>query len=168
MNWKHGLATLFLLAGTLVPLAAQDYQVGLSPEEIAAFATLTLTPIAPREDLMYDRRYMKLTGGAEVFDAPNGNVVRTLDPGYVYVTALGGDDNGFTRINRTEWVRTEMLKSMSALISPFTGIELPADPLPHPIGWALVDTYVSSVPGVEVNKDDPNAVLVNKYDRLNL
>ena len=168
MNLKHGLAALFLLAGTLVPLAAQDDQVGISAEEISTFPILTLTSLTPREDLMYDRRYMKLTGGAEVFDAPNGAVVRTLDPGYVYVTALGGDDNGFTRINRSEWVRSEMLTSMSHLISPFTGIELPPEPLPHPIGWALVDTYVSSVPGIVANEDTADAVLVRKYDRLNL
>lgn len=167
MNWKRGFAALMLLGGSLIPLSAQDNQVGLSAEDIAALPTVTLTPLTPREDLMFDRRYMKLTGGAEIFDAPNGNVVRTLDPGFVYVTTLGGDDNGFTRINRTEWVRTEMLQSISWLISPFTGVELPAEALPYPIGWALVDTYVSSVPGVEVSEDDPNAVLVKKYDRLN-
>jgi len=86
----------------------------------------------------------------------------------VYVTALK-DEGDWTRINRSEWVPTSTLQSMSYAMSPFTGIPLPAEalPLPHPIGWALDDTYVSSAPGIDPNKDDPNAVMVHQYDVLN-
>jgi lipoprotein-anchoring transpeptidase ErfK/SrfK len=32
----------------------------------------------------------------------------------------------------------------------------------------LVDTYASTIPGVEATEDDPNAVLLKKYDRINI
>lgn len=167
MNWKHGLAACVMAGSLLLPLAAQDDEVGLSASEIAALPEVTLTPLEPRTDLMHDRRYMRLLGGAEVYDAPNGTLVRTLDPGFVYVTALR-DENGWTRINRNEWVRSEMVQGMNWIVSDFTGVPLPEEALPHPIGWILVDTAVSAVPGEWADPKAADATLLSKYDRVNL
>lgn len=78
-----------------------------------------------------------------------------------------GEENGWTRINRNEWVTSDMITPLTNSISSFTGIPLPAEPLPHPIGWALVDTYLSSVPGVWADKNTEGARLVSKYEALN-
>lgn len=62
MNWKHGIAALILLGSTFMPLAAEGDYTGLTAAQIEAFSKPTLTPLIPNEDLMYDRRYMKLAG----------------------------------------------------------------------------------------------------------
>src|SRR5688572_25457094 len=85
--------------------SCQPQQFGLTAEQIAALPQVTLTQLEPNTTLMYDRRYRQIPNGASVYDAPDGNIIRVIDPGLVYVTTYK-DENGWTRINRAEWVKT--------------------------------------------------------------
>lgn len=116
------------------------------------------------EGLLHDRRYMRVENGADVYDAPNGNVVRTLSPGFVFLTTRR-DNGGWSEINTGEYVRTSMLTNVNGGISRFAGVFLPGG-LPHPIGWALQSTWTVNAPGVEPVKNV--GTRINKYDRLNL
>jgi hypothetical protein len=140
---------------------------GLTAEQIAAINHAAVTQLEPNTSLMYDRRYMRITGGTNVYDAPNGNVLRWMDPGFVFVTAYP-DENGWTRINRAEWVPTENMVS-ARTVSSFTGIFLP-DPMPaeYSYAWALVDIYASTVPGVEAPEDADESLLIPRYSLLNI
>ena len=56
-----------------------------------------------------------------IYDAPNGNVVDTLDQGFNYITIKNTVD-GWTEIDTDRWVQTENLKEV--LPSRFGGVLL--------------------------------------------
>lgn len=178
---KKILLVFGLLLAAVVPLIAQgcldtcredstDSPVvvtytgpGLSPQSIAAIPKTPLFSLTPDRDLMYNRSYMQVFGPVTVHDAPNGNVIRTLDPGLIYVTAYERRD-GWTRINPTEWVPSNVTVSVRNTISSFTGVMLPATPLPYTIGWILEDTYASPLPGAPAS----GSRLYTRYTQVNI
>jgi hypothetical protein len=137
-------------------------QYGKTEAEIAAITPMPLSSLTVDQGMLYDRRYMRLTGTTDVYDTPNGNVIRTQAPGFVYVTVLGDDQGGWTQINGSEWVKTEMVKGIGA-VSSFTGIMLPEMSLPYTLAWALVDFYPSAAPGYEAPKDAPLDQMIPRY-----
>jgi|GEM_PF-1481321 len=153
------LILLFLLLMSL-PLASvslantQDCQdgcsslqaYGLSADEILAYVQPTFERPAVDYNLMNDRRYMRVNGIMEVFDAPNGNFVRMQNAGYNYVTALGEQD-GWVRINNNEWVRKDILEDSNGFLSSFSGIFLDGEFPKYPVAWSLNNVYPSKVPG---------------------
>jgi len=116
------------------------------------------------EGVLHDRRYMRVEGGLNVYDEPNGNVIRTLSPGYVFLTTKR-DNGGWSEINAGEYVRTSEITNTNGGISRFAGVFLPGG-LPHPIGWALQSSWTVSAPGVEPVKNV--GTRIKKYDRLNI
>lgn len=122
-------------------------EYGLSTSEINAIPVVELERLQPDETLMYDRSYSRLNNAVMVYDSPGGTPVRTIAPGFNFVTVLSGDEDGWTRINIDEWVRTEQLTATTDVVSSFTGFFLP-DVLPdYAIAWALIDMYPSTEPG---------------------
>lgn len=119
---------------------------GLSAEEIALHPEPAVETIPFDEDLIYDRWYKQVNGTTEVYDAPNGNVIRTIDAGFNFVTALQEAD-GWTKINADEWVKTENLTNSGGVVSRFTGIFIPEEELPYTVAWTLVNLYPSKEPG---------------------
>lgn len=119
---------------------------GLSAEEIAENPEPNVELIPFNEDLIYDRWYKQVNGTVDVYDTPNGNIVRVLDGGFNYVTALEEAD-GWTKINTDEWVKTENLVNSGGGVSRFTGVILPDEPLPYTVAWTLVNLYPSKEPG---------------------
>ena len=101
--FKRLIFTLILGLVAFLPVIAQD-----APP--ANFAQSLGSP-AVDEGVLNDRRYMRVEGGADVFDAPNGNVVRTLSPGYVFLTTRR-DNGGWSEINTGEYVRTSALTNV--------------------------------------------------------
>jgi hypothetical protein len=99
----------------------------------------------PDDQLLYDRRYDRLLNAVEIHDAPNGNIIGTIDAGFNYVTTQGAVDN-WTQINPDEWVLSEHLKQ--ALPSRFGGVLLPTE-MNYPIAWMLVNVVPSQTPGAE-------------------
>jgi len=102
-------------------------------------------------DLLHDRWYKRVLGTLTVYDAPNGNHIRTLDEGFNYVTALSEID-GWTEINRGEWVLTEQLQDTNSIISNFTGIFLPTELPEYTYAWSLVNQYPSDTAGASPNE----------------
>jgi hypothetical protein len=144
----------------------QPQQFGLTAAQIAALPQVTLPQLEPNTTLMYDRRYRNIPNGASVYDAPDGNIIRVIDPGQVYVTTYK-DDNGWTRINRAEWVRTSDVVKATP-VSSFTGVFLPDVIPPYGFAWALMDVYPSAVPGGEPVITEDKSTLVQRYDVLHI
>src|SRR5688572_12723025 len=78
-------------------------EYGLSAEEIAAYEAPVFRTLTVDTDLLRDRRYMQVTGAITIHDAPNGNVIRTLDDGFNFLTVINQQD-GWVEINPGEWV----------------------------------------------------------------
>jgi hypothetical protein len=116
------------------------------------FLTPELERLPVDNDLLHDRWYQQVSGTVPVYDAPDGNVVRTIDIGFNFVTALE-ENNGWTRINIDEWVRSDTLNSMNWTVSEFSGVLLPDDGLPYTMAWALVNMYPSPEPGADPSEE---------------
>jgi hypothetical protein len=97
-------------------------------------------------NLLHDRWYRRVIGRVEVYDAPNGNVVRVIEEGFNFITSLE-DENGWTRINPNEYVLSEHLRNINGGISQFTGAFLPEEGLPYTLAWTLVNLYPSKEAG---------------------
>jgi hypothetical protein len=146
--------------------SCQPPQFGLTAGQIAALPQITLTQLEPNTTLMYDRRYRHIPNGASVYDGPDGNMIRDIDPGLVYVTTYA-DDNGWTRINRAEWVKTSDVVRLGA-VSGFAGVFLPEVMPPYGFAWALANVYPSAIPGGEPVITEDKSTLVQRYDVLHI
>ncbi len=158
------IAILLLALGS--PALAEDPPpaYGLSAEEIAAYPEPAVEALPVNEKRMYDRWYQQALDKLDIFDAPNGTVTASLDKGFNFVTALQAVD-GWTEINPGQWVRSELLKETGYIVSSLTGVLLPADGLPYPMAWALVNMYPSRFPGGDPAESNG---LIYRYTRLNL
>lgn len=146
---------IFLIAAMIVSASEEcvdktttcdDSGYGLSVEEMAEHPEPDVEPIPFDEDLIYDRWYKQVNGTTDVYDTPNGNVIRTIDAGFNFITALEEVD-GWTKINTDEWVKTENLTNSGGVVSRFTGLLLPEEDLPYTVAWTLVNLYPSKEPG---------------------
>lgn len=143
-------------------LAAPCAAAGVSPDIIAEYPQPNVRPMTPNDELLYDRAYRKVTTAVEIFDAPGGSPIATLDPGFNFITPVSTESE-WTQINFGEWVRTEAL--IDATASRFAGVRLPTEPLPYPFGWLLVHTRPSRTPGAEALAED---WLYYRYTLVNL
>lgn len=123
-------------------------QPGLPAEVIQAYETPDFEQLIVSRDLLDDRWYMRMNGTVPIYDAPGGNVIRTLDEGFNFVTALMQQE-GWTQINSGEWVETRHVENTQYVLSEFTGIFLPNEPLEYTPAWLLVNLYPSDEPGGE-------------------
>lgn len=169
---RLAITSLFVLCLLALPISlnAQDtcspedacLEVAAVPAEvIAAYPAPAVIQLQPDDALIFDRNYQRVNGAVEIFDAPNGNLVRTLDAGFNFVTA-GSDEGGWTRINPGEYVRSEVLSP--AVVSRFSGVFLP-EMLPFPMAWILVPVVPSPTPGAEPPE---GGVMLHRYTRVNL
>ncbi len=135
---------------------------GVSAEVIAAYPTPAVRRLAPNEALLYDRQYERISQAVTIFDAPNGNVRRTLDQGFNFVTVMNKQD-GWTQINPDQWVQDAYLTP--AQPSRFAGVLLPDEGLPYDAAWILVNVVPSRAPGQEPTRGD---LAVLRYTLVNL
>lgn len=143
-------------------------EVGLAAEVIEAFEAPEYARLTVDQDLLHDRRYMEVTGAMPVYDAPGGNLVRTLDDGFNFMTVLAQQD-GWTQINNGEWVQTALLTYANSTVSEFTGIFLPDESLEYTPAWMLVNAYPSSEPGGDPRESNGmhyRYTLVHIYDTV--
>jgi hypothetical protein len=155
----------------VVPAAAQDecteagcaeVALGIAPDDIEAYPAPDVIQLQPNDELIYDRSYRRVMQAVEIYDAPNGNVIGTLDAGFNFVTA-GADENGWTLINPNQYVKSEFLGY--ATVSRFSGVLLPEEGLLYPMAWVLVNVVPSRTPGAEPLEGDLPLI---RYQRLNL
>jgi hypothetical protein len=162
-----GIVLIFLsFATTLLAFSgvhAQEVAYGLPEADIAAYPNPNVRQLNPNEELLYDRVYRVVTSAVELYDTPDGNVKGTLGAGFNYVTVMA-TQAGWSQISPETWVKSEFL-SEDVLISRFAGMELPAEPLPYPVGWLLRHTKPSTTPGAE---PDESTSLMYRYTVVNL
>jgi len=149
------------LAQDAAPAAAGGY--GIPDDAINAYPAPDVQAIYPDDSTLYDRRYEKVSGPLDIFDAPGGNLINALGSGFVYVTG-SSDQGGWTQINNGEWVQTASLTDVTGSVSRYAGVEL-TQPLPYPMGWILVNVVPSHTPGADPVFGD---LAVLRYTRVNL
>ena len=166
---KYGVLLFFLLMGIHFSYA-QDActddcgEVGLSAVEIAEIEIASLEMLEPNHDLMHDRWYKRVITAVDVYNAPNGTIMRRIEAGFNYVTVIQEAD-GWTQINADEWVMTSALQEANGIISSFTGILLPESMPKYTIAWALVNMYPSPRPGADPLE---RLGLIYRYTQLNI
>lgn len=119
---------------------------GLSAAEIEAYMAPEFETLPVNAHVLHDRRYQRISGSLDIYDAPGGNLIRTLDEGFNFVT-INSTEGGWTQVNPGQWARSEALSDSNYIISQFTGIFLPEEPLAYPVAWMLINAYPSSEPG---------------------
>lgn len=152
---------LLLAVMVFISAAHANDQHGVSADVIAAYPTPNVTQLSVNPDLIADRLYQRVSGAVEIHDAPGGNVIRTLDAGFNYLTTWQPEGE-WTQVNAGEWVRTEHLRPVRP--SRFAGVLL-GNPMPYPMAWVLVNVVPSRTPGAEpVQGDSP----VTRYTKVSL
>lgn len=160
MKWMIRFALLLVIGGAFMasPALANAGCTGLSPEnptsaeceaEIAAYPAPAVVPLEPNQRALSTYTFMRLNHAedqstpVQVYDAPGGYPVSTIDPGFNFVTVIGAQE-GWFQINAGEWVRDEDLQAERA--SAFAGVQV-VEPLRYPLAWILVNTYTAAYPG---------------------
>jgi len=134
---------------------------GIAAEQVNAYPAPAVRQLAPNTALLTDRLYQRVTARVDIYDAPNGNIVSSLDAGFNYFTTWTPEGD-WTRIGDDRWVRTEFLRPTTP--SSFAGVLLEND-LPYPMGWMLLNTVPSRVPGEDPTQGD---LAVLRYTKVNL
>ncbi len=137
---------------------------GLSADEIAAYQEPQFEQLFVDDEMLNDRLYQRVSGGVNVYDAPNGNVIRTLDAGFNFITVASTQD-GWTQVVPGEWIQSSALSDVNDSISRFTGVFFPDEPLQYPVAWTLVNLYPSLEPGGEPRESNG---LVYRHTRLTI
>ena len=163
--------TLLLALSIAIPaaFASCDDSADCESEDVTTsdeieFTEPDVTALSVDSDLLHDRWYRRVNQRVEVFDAPDGNVVRVIEAGFNFVTILS-DEDGWSRINTNEYVRSEHLADVNWGISQFTGVFLPEDGLEYTMAWTLVNLYPSSEAGG--NPRESNGLLY-RYSRVSI
>ena len=159
------LSALPALAQEEVASAPESATYGISADLIEAYAGPTVETLTVDQDLLHDRRYQRIEERVDIYDAPGGHVVRSLDAGFNFVTVMEVRDDGWTQINPNEFIRSEFAKDANWVVSQFTGFKLLEGAPEYPIAWALTNAYVSTYPGgpaLETNE------LIYRYTALTI
>lgn len=129
--------------------------------EITAHPTPDVTPIPVDESLLYNRSYQRVMQEVTIYDAPNGNPIGALDPGFNFFTTLNRVDN-WVEVNPGQWVQEEYLGG--ARVSHFAGVLINTPPA-YPFAWMLLDTKPSTRPGAE---PVPGTEWMRRYTLVNI
>lgn len=129
--------------------------------EIAANPAPDVTQIEVNEALLGNRNYQRVLEQVTIFDAPNGNPIGTLDPGFNFFTTISRNGD-WVEVNHGQWVEDQYLGG--ARVSRFTGV-LFNDVPTYPFGWFLLDTKPSERPGAE---PEPDVAIIDRYTLVNI
>lgn len=148
--------------GCRAGLPAARYQMRL--DEMLLHPTPNVWPLPLNENEMKRYAFRKLTNpnGTTYFDAPNGNPIGTIAPGFNFVTVHGYQD-GWVSINPGQWVLES--DTVPARPSAFTGVLFTSEGLQYPMAWVLVPSYPSPYPGAE---GDESRERITRYTRVNI
>lgn len=112
----------------------------------------------------YSYWHVTTEGPANVFDVPNGNVIRQIEPGFNFVIATDvGSHPGWIGIQGGGWMQESDLRYVEA--SRFRGVQV-LDALQQPFGWVMFTLYPANRPGGQ--QDPDTGRLLRKYERFNV
>jgi len=129
--------------------------------EMQRYPVPNVLQVPMNPEIVYERRYIRLKGHVDVYDAPNGNIISSMEAGYNYVTYLSRSEE-WTQIRGGEWVKSEVV--FDAEVSEFSGVEITA-PLARPFAWMLASASPSSYPG---GPENPTYEKIPRYTPLNI
>lgn len=129
--------------------------------EMALYPAPDVTQLPVNESRLYNRNYQRVMEATTIYDAPNGNPVGHLDPGFNFVSIMHQVDN-WVQINYGQWIPADILGP--ARISRFTGVLLNSTPV-YPFAWFMLDTRPSTYPGAE---PIPGTPFIPRYTLTNI
>jgi len=146
--------------GCTAGLPSVEYQLLL--DEMLLHPHPDVRPLAVNVQEIAKFAFMKIIGGAAtIYDAPGGNPIGSIDPGFTYVT-VSGRQGDWIQINAGQWMAASQLAV--ARPSEFAGVYLDRD-LKYPMAWMLVPTYPSAYPGAAGDQSRP---IIERYTRVNI
>lgn len=98
-----------------------------------------------------------------VFNAPGGDVVRNMPPGFNFVNVVDTSVEGWVGTERGEWLQSSVVEYNDP--SFFTGVRI-LDGLDNEFAWVLGTLFTSPRPGASQDRD--NGRLLFRYDRINI
>jgi hypothetical protein len=123
-----------------------DAMMDVLEPEMTANPVPALESLPVSEEVIYRRAFRRVMQATAVYDAPGGNVIGGLEPGFIFVNA-GRGNNGWTQIAPGRFVPDEMLGRINTAVSKFSGVLLP-DGMPRfQFAWVLEDVIPSAYPG---------------------
>ena len=130
--------------GACDQLTIDHYQSADCDAEMAAAPDLPVRPLEVDEDLLTNYTYLQIITDqpVTVFDAPDGNELYSIAPGFNFVTLLE-DAGEWVEIAPGEWLPASALEAVTP--SRFAGA-LFDEPPPRPVGWTVVNMYASKRP----------------------
>lgn len=165
MNTLRRLCTRLIAVILLLPVSAAvaqqpcaelpvcDAALGLPKTTLDTYPEPNVFPLPIDDSVLYDRIYRTIKGGSSIHDAPGGNVIEALGPGFSYVT-INRFEGDWAEIDAGKWVPNTALTE-DVLISRFAGVKLPDDPLPYPTAWVMRHLRASEQPGGDASENNP-------------
>lgn len=118
--------------------------------DTAVQPTAFVEPVHLENSFLHAARYGRLNDNINVYNEPNGSIVRNAGDGFLFSTIHGQtyiDGVNWYKINLGEWVRGEDIRLQES--STFRGVEVLRQP-ERPFGWVVIRDFVpSSEPGGE-------------------
>jgi hypothetical protein len=112
----------------------------------------------------YSYWHVQTEGPANVYDVPDGSVIRQIEPGFNFVIATDTTSApGWIGIQGGGWMHETDISYVAA--SQFRGVQL-LNALEQPFGWVMYPLYPASRPGG--SQDPDTGRLLEKYDRFNV
>ncbi|MBZ0306476.1 MAG: hypothetical protein K8I82_10445, partial [Anaerolineae bacterium] len=99
--------------------------------EMGLYPVPNVVQVSMNPEIVHARKFRRLNGHVEIFDAPNGNVIGAVEAGYNYVSIVSQVE-GWVQIRQGQWVMAEVVTD--ADVSEFAGVEIKA-PLERPFAW---------------------------------
>jgi len=180
---------VFILIGFLLMVSPWAAQAGSQPETaLAACAGINLADPSPNANCvaamessldpsgvqvpldgytLSNYAYWKVdtsNGPANVYDAPNGGVVRQIEQGFNFVVVTDSTSVAdWVQIEGGGWMQSKDVSVYQP--SDYRGVVL-LDKLEQPFAWIMFNLYTASLPGGQQDIDKGRLLL--KYDRVNV
>ncbi|MFW5709106.1 MAG: L,D-transpeptidase [Chloroflexota bacterium] len=145
------------------PVSAQDSYAGLPDDQILAYPEPAVTQLELDYGLLNQYAYRRVLEAAEIYSAPDGEILETLDPGYNFVSIWQIED-GWAQIGVNRWVQEDKLSDV-IYPSGFRGVLLPEGAPPYTIAWMLVNIHGSKIPGHVGDENNPR---LSRYQLVNI
>lgn len=170
------LVTLMILFALNVPAQARfdvsacegtEPQTEISSECMAvmeAFPKPTVIQVPKDTRTLSNYSFWRVTNSSpNLYDAPNGSVVRQMGAGFNFVSVVNASVDGWVQIETGEWMRDEDVEYRQA--SQFSGVRI-LDGLENRFAWVLGTLVTTPYPGAEQNMETGRVIY--RYELVNI
>ncbi len=146
--------------GCYAGISAVDYQQALDEMLLHPEPAVQVLPPNERELNRFDFRRLTNPNGTTIYDAPGGNPISSIAPGFTYISA-GQTVEGWIEINPGQWVQAAGTTFVEP--STFSGVLMNNGELPYTMAWVLYPVQPSAYPGGPAVEENSR---INRYTRL--